>query len=157
MGRLSGFQGLLSRGRIVATATIHSIFEGYPAEVVARWCAVSVKTAQLYKSGLRRPSRQSLRLFALQRDRQVLGAPWAGWLINGDSIVDPDGNATTVGQLRAYFLVTQVASALARELGPQYQAMFHRLLVVGPSCALPEAARTSLDPLPLNYLPLDIS
>jgi hypothetical protein len=108
--------------------TILSIFDGYPAEVIARWCAVSVKTAQLYKAGIRRPSRQSLRLFALQRDRQILGEPWAGWLVNGDSIVDPDGNSTTVLQLRAYFLVIQLAAAQARELGPDHQAMFYRLL-----------------------------
>ena len=108
--------------------TIHSIFEDYSAEIVAIWCAVSVKTARLYKAGVRRPSRQSLRLFALHRDRRILGEPWAGWLINGDSIVDPDGNATNVRQVRAYFLVIQLAAAQARELGPEHQAMFYRLL-----------------------------
>jgi|HubBroStandDraft_1064217.scaffolds.fasta_scaffold145682_3 hypothetical protein len=112
---------------MAATKTL-SIFDGFPAEVIARWCAVSVKTAELYKAGVRRPSRQSLRLFALHRDRRLLGDAWAGWLINGDSIVDPEGNATSARQLRAYFLVVQLAAAQARELGPDHQAMFYRLL-----------------------------
>ena len=49
-----------------------SIFYGYPDQLIARWCGVSVATARLYKSGARKPSRQALRLFALYRDGRVL-------------------------------------------------------------------------------------
>jgi hypothetical protein len=107
---------------------VSSIFDGYPAELIGRWCAVSARTARLYKAGLRRPSRQALRLFALHRDRQVLCGPWVGWLVNGDSIVDPDGNATTARQLKAYWMVMQLAAAQARQLGPDHQRMFYELL-----------------------------
>jgi hypothetical protein len=108
--------------------TVLSIFEGYPAELVARWCAVSLKTAQLYKAGARRPSRQSLRLFALHRDGRILSGPWEACSVRNEHLVDPDGATLTVGQFRCYILVMQLAAAQARELGPEHQDMFYCLL-----------------------------
>jgi hypothetical protein len=97
----------------VSPAKPLSIFYGYPAELVARWCAVSLRTANSYKLGTRKPSRQSLRLFAMHRDGKVLTDDWDGWSVHKGSLVDPDGNSTTRNQLRAYWLVMQLAAELA--------------------------------------------
>ena len=55
------------------------VFYGYPDELIADWCAVSRHTAYLYKIGARKPSRQALRLFVLNRDGRVLDDTWKGW------------------------------------------------------------------------------
>jgi hypothetical protein len=78
-------------------------------------------------AGTRRPSRQSLKLFALHRDRRVFDEHWRNWKLKDGVIVDPEGNATTQGQLRAYSLVMQFAAALARR-SPEDQNAFYELL-----------------------------
>lgn len=104
-----------------------SIFYGYPPELVARWCGVSVKTASQWASGLRKPSRQALRLFALHRDGRVLGDEWKRWKVNKGLIVDPDGNETTQSQLHGYFLILQwVAEVASRD--PETQRQYFELL-----------------------------
>lgn len=105
-----------------------SIFYGYPAELVAEWCCVSLRTARALKAGKRRPSRQVAKLFQLHRDRRVLGAEWSGWLVKPGALVDPDGNETTRAQLHGYWLVMQYARELARERGPEAAEHFLRLL-----------------------------
>jgi hypothetical protein len=95
---------------------LSSVFYGYPPDLVAEICGVSVDTASRWKSGEATPSRPALRLFDLHRRRKVLASPsWEGWLVNGDALVDPEGNSTTQAQLRAYYLVCQLAAELARE------------------------------------------
>jgi hypothetical protein len=85
--------------------TILSVFYGYPAELIALWCAVSPRTAASWKAGKGKPSRQALRLFALHRDERVLDDQWRGWRIRKGTLVDPDGNATTQAQLRTYWML----------------------------------------------------
>lgn len=105
------------------------LFYGYPVEVIAAWCHVSASTAYLYKIGHRKPSAQALRLFQLHRDGRVFGDEWeSGWLVRGSTLVDPDGNATTQGQLRAYWFVMQLARELARDADrlDDYQALLRR-------------------------------
>jgi hypothetical protein len=92
-----------------------TMFYGYPAEVIAEWCAISVATARRCKAGKRKPSPSVERLFTLHRDRRVLGPSWRGWLVKPDSIVDPDGNETGRMQLYNYFWVVQFARHLAAE------------------------------------------
>jgi hypothetical protein len=104
-----------------------SIFSGYPAELVARWCSVSVDTAVCWKSGTRKPSRQALKLFALHRDGRVLDDPWRDWSVRDGTITDPEGNTTTQGQLRAYAFVMQFAAEVARR-SPQDQDAWYELL-----------------------------
>jgi transcriptional regulator with XRE-family HTH domain len=99
---------------VVRSRVVSSVFYGYPAEVVADWCGVSVETARRWKNGQRKPSPSSLKLFALYRDRKVLGKEWSGWIVKQGVIVDPESNETTQGQLRAYFQVYQLAHVLAR-------------------------------------------
>ena len=105
-----------------------NVFHGYPAWVIAQWCGVSLSTARAYKSGKRRPPRPVLRLWSLYRDRRVLGSEWEGWLIQANTLVDPDGNVTTLNQLRAYCFVMQLAAAQARELGPDAQDRFYEVV-----------------------------
>ena len=95
---------------------VSGIFYGYPAGLVAEICGVSVETVARWKSGEVTPSRPALRLFDLHRRRKVLASPcWEGWLVNGDALVDPDGNETTQTQLRAYYFLCQLAAELAHD------------------------------------------
>jgi hypothetical protein len=111
-------------------AAVASIFDGFPAELIARWCAVSVKSARLYKSGARKPSRQALRLFSLYRNERVLTGVWAECSVRGDQLVDPEGQVVTVAQLRAYWIVMQLAAEYARLLGPAQQERFYEALKI---------------------------
>jgi hypothetical protein len=104
-----------------------SIFYSFPAKVIASWCGVSPATALLWKQNKRKPSRQALRLFALHRDELLLGETWRGWKVRGGTLVDPDGNATTQRQLRAYWLIMQYAAELAKR-DPAEQERFYTLL-----------------------------
>lgn len=105
-----------------------SIFYGYPAELIARWCGVSVGTAAAWKQNKRKPSRQALRLFTLHRDGRVLGDAWRrGWRVQDGYIDDPAGNRTTVAQLENYAFILQYAAYLA-SLDPETQQHFYRLL-----------------------------
>jgi hypothetical protein len=110
--------------------TVSRLFDGYPAELIAEWCAVSVKTAELYKAGSRKPSRQALRLFALFRDGRVLAGAWRDCCVRGDRLIDPEDQGLTLGQLRAYWIVMQLAAEYARMLGPAQQERFYEALKI---------------------------
>ncbi|MGA8708257.1 MAG: hypothetical protein WB646_14870 [Steroidobacteraceae bacterium] len=43
-------------------------------------------------------------------------------------MIDPDGATLTVGQLRAYWIVMQLAAELARKAGPEAQERHYRAL-----------------------------
>jgi hypothetical protein len=91
------------------------VFYSYPVHLVAEWCAVSLSTAASWKCGVAKPSRQALRLFELHRDGRVLGAPeWLEWRVEGALLVDPEGNATSQGQLRAYAIAIRLFLEMAR-------------------------------------------
>lgn len=111
----------------VRETKVFGIFYGYPAKLIAEWCRVSPATASLWKQNKRKPSLQALRLFTLHRDESLLGEPWRGWKIRGATLVDPDGNATTQAQLRAYWLIMQYAAELAKR-DPAEQDRFYALL-----------------------------
>lgn len=78
---------------------------------------MSRQTAHLYKIGARRPSKASQRLFRLYRDGRVLAEGWDDWRAQKDVLIDPDVNRTTQGQLRAYWILIQLARELARDAG----------------------------------------
>ena len=107
----------------VSEPTRLNIFYGTPARVIAEWCQVHANTAYQYKRGDRVPSPQSRKLFLLHRDGRVLNDSWVGWRIHGDRLVDPEGQITTQGQLRAYVLVYQLAAELVRQ-HPEARARF---------------------------------
>ena len=71
----------------------------------------AVPTAQLYRIGGRKPSRQALRLFTLH---SVLGDGWEGWQVRKEFLIDPEGNRTTQAQLRGLYIILQFAGDLAR-------------------------------------------
>ena len=104
-----------------------SIFYGFPEQLIARWCGVSVATARLYKSGSRKPSRQALRLFALYRDGRVLDDRWKGFAIRRDHLVDPEGHEFDPNQLRAHWLIVQLARDLASK-DPRDLEEYQRIL-----------------------------
>lgn len=106
-----------------------SMFYGYSAEEIAQWCGVSIKTAELYKSGARKPSRAALRLFSLHRDGRVLGNDWRGWSVRNGKLVDPDGHGTSRGQLMGYAMILQWVAAVAirdPETAEQYYELLRR-------------------------------
>jgi hypothetical protein len=105
----------------VGETKVLSVFYGYPAELIARWCGVAPATVTLWKQNKRKPSRQALRLFTLHRDNLVLGEPWRGYQLKGATIIDPEGNATSQAQLRAYWLIMQYAAELARRDPADYE------------------------------------
>lgn len=106
---------------------VSSVFYGYPAELVANWCGVTVRTAERWKRGERKPSTSAVKLFELHRSRRVLGCEWDGWSVNGASIFDPEGNETSQAQLRAYYLVYQLCQELRRH-DPAAVAEFERIM-----------------------------
>jgi hypothetical protein len=105
-------------GRPRKSSTL-TMFYGYPAEVVAEWCAVKLSTACAYKSGRLKPGASVVKLFKLHAERRVLTAQWAGWLVKPDAIVDPEGNETTRNLLRMYRMMLQYAHDLARRTGDE--------------------------------------
>lgn len=94
--------------------TYLSPFYGYPPELIARWCCVSVQTARAYKNGSKRPSRSVLKLFRLHKEMRVLSDAWEGWTVDDRGICDPQGNRTTAAQLGAYWLMMQYANEVAK-------------------------------------------
>lgn len=117
-------------GRRKKYATANFLFYGYPPELIARWCGVSVQTALSYKNGTRKPSRQALKLFVLHRDGRVLGPEWREWAVHKDKLVSPEGQETTQNQLNAYWLVMQLARELT-EKDPEARQEFYRILATG--------------------------
>jgi hypothetical protein len=103
-----------------------SIFYGYPAELIAEWCGVSLATARRWKATGKAP-RPALRLFGLYRDQRVLDRHWSGWKTSQGVLTDPDGNSTTQAQLRAYWIVMQLAADLARR-DPESHAAYLAIL-----------------------------
>lgn len=115
------------RGRGNPQTAVLSMFYGYPVTLIVSWCQVSRVTARLYKSGVRQPSKAAFRLFTLHRDGRVLGDGWDGWSVHHGALVDPDGNATTQTQLRAYWIIVQLAAELASR-DPRSHGRLHELL-----------------------------
>lgn len=105
-----------------------SPFYGYPAELIAEWCGVSVGTAQHYKAGRRKPPTPVLRLFRLYRDGKVLGPEWEGFIVHGNMINGPDGKVISQTQLLYTALLAQ---RLSEDSPTDYQERleeFHREL-----------------------------
>jgi len=84
-----------------------SPFYGYPAEVIAEWCGVSVATAKHYKAGSRRPPTPVIRLFRLYRDQKVLGKDWDGHKVQGPKLFGPDGKSITASHIVLQSLLWQ--------------------------------------------------
>ena len=103
------------------------VFYGYPAELVAGWCAVSLNTAKLYKAGKRKPSVQALRLFTLHRDNLILNSEWRGWKVVDGSLIDPSGNSFTQSTLLGYRMILQWVSAVAARQ-PDTKLAYYELL-----------------------------
>ena len=97
-----------------------SPFYGYPAEVIAEWCGVSVGTAEHYKAGRRKPPTPVLRLFRLYRDGKILGKPWDQYKVVGEKLFTPDGRYVTEAHVSHLQLVCQI---LAEKDPESYEAI----------------------------------
>lgn len=95
---------------------VSSVFYGYPAELVAAWCCVSVETAKRWKAGQSIPPPPALRLFQLHRSGKVLtDSAWDGWIVTDEKLVSPEGREVTQGDLRAQELLYQLLHELGRD------------------------------------------
>lgn len=102
-----------------------SPFYGYPAEVIAEWCGVSVGTAEHYKAGRRKPPTPVLRLFRLYRDGKVLGHEWDGYKIVGDKLFLPDGRFATSTHIAHLSLMCHI---VAEKHAERYKAIIARMI-----------------------------
>ena len=98
-------------------------FYGYPAELIAEWCGVSIPTAAHYKAGRRRPSRSVLRLFRLYRDKKVLGDEWDKYTVVHERLVGPDGRAITPSHIALWSIAWQL---LAEKDPDNYHSLLQR-------------------------------
>jgi Phage protein len=90
-----------------------NMFYGYPAELVAQWCCVSIQTAVKYKRNILKPSKQSVALFRLHADKCIVPDDWHGWVFHDGKLFDPQGAPFTRMQLEAYQYIFQLASSRA--------------------------------------------
>jgi len=97
-----------------------ALFYGYPAEVISKWCCVSLSTARAYKCGVKKPGKAVQELMRLHSERHVLTAEWEGWLVKSDAIVDPEGNETSRNLLRGYAQILAWAHDLAQRSGDEH-------------------------------------
>jgi len=58
----------------------------------------------------------------------VLSGVWRDCCVRGDRLIDPEDRGVTLGQLRAYWIVMQLAAEYARLLGPAEQQRFSEAL-----------------------------
>lgn len=100
-----------------------SPFYGYPAEVIAEWCGVSVGTAQHYKAGRRKPPIPVLRLFRLYRDGKVLDREWKDFRISKGYLYALDGRPVRPSDILLMNLVWQ---ALAEVDSERYQELLQQ-------------------------------
>ena len=65
------------------------VLYGIQVKEIARICGVDLSTARRWKRGAKCPPQTALML--LSRDLGFLAPEWAGWTINGEDLVSPDG------------------------------------------------------------------
>ena len=92
-----------------------SPFYGYPPELIAEWCGVSIGTAEHYKAGRRKPPTPVLRLFRLYRDKKILGQEWHEYRVIDDKMFGPDGRPIKRSDLVLIGLVWQALAEAAPE------------------------------------------
>lgn len=100
-----------------------SPFYGYPAEVIAEWCGVSVGTAEHYKAGRRKPPTPVLRLFRLYRDGKVLDEAWKDFRISQGKLFGVDGRPVRPSDI---VLVGLLWQSLAEKDPESYYALLGR-------------------------------
>ncbi len=117
-------------GEVVAKSNVVPMtpFGGYSNEWIAEVCCVSPKTVRDWRFGRKKPSLQALKLFRLHAERRVLDEGFKGWLVNKGTLVDPEGNILTQGQLRSYYLKLSYLSSLCETNGPEFLREYWRLL-----------------------------
>ena len=58
----------------------------------------------------------------------MLTPAWRGWCVRDGTLVDPEGNETSQGQLRSYFMVLQWVAAVASRDLPETLQQYYDLL-----------------------------
>lgn len=85
-------------------------FYGYPAEVIAQWCCVSIGTAKKYKNGQRKPSKSAMHLFELYRDGRILDDAWNGYRCVNGQLWDNSGKSVRPGHFQMLGLLWHALS-----------------------------------------------
>ena len=99
--------------RLLKKPSVLNMFYGYPAELVAAWCCISIQTAHRYKLNTLKPSQQSVALFRLHADKRIVPRDWVGWKFHDGKLFNAEDVPLTRAQLEAYQFVYQLASTRA--------------------------------------------
>jgi hypothetical protein len=92
------------------------LFYGYPGELVARVCRVSLQSAYHYKSGIRKPSPQVQRLWELYVAGRIVPESWQGFRFGEDDVLyDLEDKPLTVRALSTYSIVWQLLHELTKD------------------------------------------
>ena len=100
-----------------------SPFYGYPAEVIAEWCGVSIGTAEHYKVSRRKPPTPVLRLFRLYRDGKILDGAWQDFRVVKGKLHSAHGPPVAPSDVMLMGLVWQALAELAPD---KYQTLLKR-------------------------------
>lgn len=101
--------------RLLKKPSVLNMFYGYPAELVAQWCCISIQTAHKYKLNTLKPSKQSVALFRLHADKRIIPRDWEGWAFHDGKLFNPQEVPLTQAQLEAYQYIYKLASEYAPE------------------------------------------
>lgn len=84
-----------------------SPFYGYPAEVIADVCGISIGSAAHFKAGRRKPPTPVLRLFMLHAQQKILGHEFKDYRVVKGKLWGPDGRPISPSDLGHFSLVFQ--------------------------------------------------
>ena len=87
---------------------------GIPISEIARICRVSLKTADRWKAGSTCPPKTALMVLAA--DLGCFSPEWAGWRLNGQDLISPEGWRIARGQVMIVPLMRQQLAAYQVEL-----------------------------------------
>lgn len=93
---------------------------GLPAELIAERTGVDVSTARRWKSGATRIPKSAQLILAA--DLGCFSPEWAGWRLNGQDLVSPEGWRIARGQVLNVPLLRQQLAAYQVELAEKRAA-----------------------------------
>lgn len=109
------------KNRARGSGSVVSIFQGYPVQLLQKWCLVTYQTAMHWKRGTRPPSRLAVKMFRLHSQGQIVTPLFDGWRFNEKTgeFVSSEGWSFSPGRIRAYEIM-QRNGVFRHALGEAY-------------------------------------